>query len=345
MGDLSFEILDETFTQVKVRYYDVDNKVYLSEDDFVAANTKFGISIGTKDAIPFQYDTNSTENISYVVSQSGKTVFTGGSGAANFAFNGGNASTNYTDANYVEVQITGLSKLSARYKVTGLNDTLGDLFDYAGATTLTDNVTINIAPSASSVDGNSTVPAGGSTAWTVTTIGQINGGDVGLKISFNTGDTVTINNQNQAATITDANGKTQTSLTPVENINADFQLAITNVEVLSAPKVLSARFVDTDHSNTLNVGDHIYVTFNQNVDITGGKGSATYDTTFVTNNKQLVDDSKTVVQYEITTLDTSATTMTLAPTASEDGVVASASHTISIPADATLNSVLTVTKP
>ena len=131
----------------------------------------------------------------------------------------------------------------------------------------------------------------------------------------------------------------------MENINADFQLAITNVEVLSAPKVLSARFVDTDHSNTLNVGDHIYVTFNQNVDITSGKGSATYDTTFVTNNKQLVDGSKTIVQYEITTLDSTATTMTLAPTASEDGVVASASHTISIPANATLNSVLTVTNP
>ena len=343
--NVTFKIVNESFQNVKVRYYDVDNKVYLDKDAFVAANTDFDVTVGTKSPIPFQYDTNSTEKISYVVSQSGKTVFTGGKSAANFAFNGGNASTNYTDADYVEVQITGLSKLSARYKVTGLNDTLGDLFDYAGATTLTDNVTINIAPSASSVDGNSTVPAGGSTAWTVTTIGQINGGDVGLKISFNTGDTVTINNQNQAATITDANGKTQTSLTPVENINADFQLAITNVEVLSAPKVLSARFVDTDHSNTLNVGDHIYVTFNQNVDITSGKGSATYDTTFVTNNKQLVDGSKTIVQYEITTLDSTATTMTLAPTASEDGVVASASHTISIPANATLNSVLTVTNP
>lgn len=307
----------------------MDNKAYLSEDDFIA-NTAFAVAVGTKNPIPFHYDTNSTEPIYFTVKQSGTPLASGGDGrGADKQFAGVNASGNYTDADYVEVQITGLGSLTTRYTVTGLNDTLGNLVKNYGGNSYTDALTINIQPA------NATVAPGENTSWT-TTVGTISSGDLGVKITFNTGDVITVLNTGASAS---------GSISNTYNITSNFQLEITKVEVLAAPKVVSAKFMDTNANNKLDVGDHIYVTFDQNVDITSGKGSATYDTSFVTNYKKLVDDSKTVLQYEITTLDSTATTMTLAPTASEDGVVASASHTISIPANATLNSVLTVTNP
>ena len=244
--NVTFEIVNESFQNVKVRYYDVDNKVYLSEDDFVAANTKFGISIGTKDAIPFQYDTNSTENISYVVSQSGKTVFTGGSGAANFAFNGGNASTNYTDADYVEVQITGLGSLTTRYTVTGLNDTLGDL--YAGTPAAAENLAITVTANRNNVTSGSSVQLTYSSSSNVPATST-----VGYKVTFSTGDELIFAN----------NGSAPANVTGAITVNGNIEVTVTNVETIEAPTITNVRFVDVDFDGHYTAGDQIIVTYSE----------------------------------------------------------------------------------
>ena len=329
VGDLSFEILDETFTQVKVRYYDVDNKVYLDKDAFVAAKTDFDVTVGTKSPIPFQYDTNSTEDIRYVVSQSGKTVFTGGKGAANFAFNGGNASTNYTDADYVEVQITGLGSLTTRYTVTGLNDTLGSLVKNYGGNSYTDALTINIQPA------NATVAPGENTSWT-TAVGTISSGDLGVKITFNTGDVITVLNTGASAS---------GSISNTYNITSNFQLEITKVEVLAAPKVVSAKFVDANANNSLDKDDLIVVTFDKDIKATTAS-SYSDSTVFSANNKNFYDGDQDKVSYTVVNCTgTSEVTMTINAATSADDIVASGNYTITIPANATLKSTLTVTNP
>ena len=117
------------------------------------------------------------------------------------------------------------------------------------------------------------------------------------------------------------------------------------MEVLSAPKVLSARFVDTNHSNSLDKDDLIVVTFDQDIKATTAS-SYSDGTVFSANNKNFYDGDLDKVSYTIVNCTgTSEVTMTINAATSADDIVASGNYTITIPANATLKSTLTVTNP
>ena len=92
--------------------------------------------------------------IVYTVKQSNAPLGTG-NGQANKNFGGVTATKNYTANDYVVVEITGLGDLTARYSVTGLNDTLGDL--YAATPAAAKNLKIQVSADRSNVVAGSAV--------------------------------------------------------------------------------------------------------------------------------------------------------------------------------------------
>ena len=237
--NLTFSIDNEHFNLMKVRYYDVDNKVYLDKDAFVAAKTDFDVTVGTKSPIPFQYNTNATESISYVVKQDGGTVFTGGIGAANFAFNGGNATVAYGDRDYVTVAITGLKGLSTVYTVD-VTAVDGEALSEFGVTGANDKkVTLDVTAPATAAEGSSV---------TISVLA-----DDALTDAFSYTVALTINGEK---TIAKAFDDSRAADFTVNNVQKD--VVVESAEIVATPKFAVEKVVWNDYS--------IEIHFNMNVD-------------------------------------------------------------------------------
>lgn len=103
--------------------------------------------------------------------------------------------------------------------------------------------------------------------------------------------------------------------------------------------------MDANANNSLDKDDLIVVTFDQDIKATTAS-SYSDSTVFSANNKNFYERNLDKVSYTIVNCTgTSEVTMTINAATSADDIVASGNYTITIPANATLNSTLTVTNP
>ena len=329
-SSVTFEFENEEFQNVKVRYYDVDNKVYLDSSDFVTGKMTESVVIGGTAKIPFQLKTNATDTITYAVKQGNKLLSgaTEGNNAANHAYNGVTPSSAYTANDYVVVEITGLGDLTARYSVTGLNDTLGDL--YAATPAAAKNLNIQVSADRSNVVAGSAVTVTFQSASTIPTTSE-----VGYAVTFSTGDVLVFANNNTAPS----------NVTRKLVLNDNVAITVEKVETISAPTITKVEFKDNNTDGKYSVNDEIIVYFSEAV-----KQNPTCVDNGTIKRSGTLSDDKTSISYKITTAPGAATDyITIsAITSGATGVINTGSYKVVVDGtetSATVNSLSAVYTP
>ena len=284
---VTFKIVNEYFNNMKVRYYDVDNKVYLdADDDFTVAPKT--VAVGAGKTINFTLNTTSVDNLSYKIMQGDTVVKASAATVANAAVSA--TGLTITDDAYVDVMITGLKAAQEYVTLTGFNDTLGNLYsDWAGKLAPTQKVQLSIIKAG---DTTKTVPAGSDVELIVKCDGSLPATSTkALKITIGDGDEFTwdivIPNNG-------SNFKKTLDIKPT----ADMTLVVTNVEVVDVPTVTAVKLSDDVTAD----GD---VTANETITLTVANGPVTVDPSKITGAGNSLD---------ITVDDDGVITVTTAPT-------------------------------